>query len=178
MKKEIEYYFKFWKSELKAFIYRLSNRIRRIPYRIKKILKYVKLAYNDWDFDYLFMLNLEQMKLKEMEKYFSRKKVKDYCEYTLRDIKICIKLLNVINQSDTSYEVKYNGNPFSPDAYYSTTRMKYVNVKNMKRFMDASFYNSTNKDCLRASLEDELRQLKAWNLYCDIRKNNMKTWWF
>lgn len=74
MKKEIEYYFKFWKSELKAFIYRLSNRIRRIPYRIKKILKYVKLAYNDWDFDYLFMLNLEQMKLKEMEKYFSRKK--------------------------------------------------------------------------------------------------------
>lgn len=48
----------------------------------------------------------------------------------------------------------------------------------MKRFMDASFYNSTNKDCLRASLEDELRQLKAWNLYCDIRKNNMKTWWF
>ena len=42
MKKENEYYIKSWKSEFKMFFKRFKNKIKRIPYRIKKIFKYIK----------------------------------------------------------------------------------------------------------------------------------------
>ena len=69
--KKNEYYIKSWKSEFKMFFKRFKNKIKRIPYRIKKIFKYIKLAYNDWDWDYYYMLILEKAKLEDMARYYA-----------------------------------------------------------------------------------------------------------
>lgn len=178
MKREIEYYIKFWKPELKSFFKRFKNRIKRIPYRIKKILKYLKLAYNDWDWDYSYMLSLEKAKLEDIVYYFSRSNIAKEDWAVARDAKICIKLIDIINEKDSSYDIKYKEKYNWED--YDVVPTKRVNVKNIKRFdgLDCYLSNSykANVD-LRYLVKDDLRIKKAWNLYCKIREYNMRNWW-
>ena len=97
MKKEIEYYIKFWKSKFKMFFTRFKNKIKRIPYRIKKIFKYIKLAYNDLDWDYYYMLILEKAKFEDIANYFTKSNIAEEDWAVARDAKICIKLIDIIN---------------------------------------------------------------------------------
>ena len=174
MKKENEYYTKFCKSEFKMFFKRFKNKIKRIPYRIKKIFKYIKLAYNDWDWDYYYMLILEKAKFEDVANYFTKSNIAEEDWAVARDAKICIKLIDIISGKDSSYDIKYNQKDFD------VIITKYVNIKNIKRFDESSNYLSntykTNAD-LRYLIKDDLRIKKAWNLYCKIREYNMRDWW-
>lgn len=176
MKKEIEYYFKFWKSELKSFFKRFKNRIKRISYRISKVFKYAKLAYNDWDWDYYYMLSLERAKLEDIANYFSKSNIAEGDWAVARDAKICIKLIDIINGKDSSYDIKYK-EKYNLEKF-DIIRLKRVNIKNIKRFMNISCCNRYNIYLdSRHIIEDDLRERKAWNLYCKIREYNMKSWW-
>ena len=174
MKKENEYYTKFCKSEFKMFFKRFKNKINRIFFRIKKIFKYIKLAYNDLDWDYYYMLILEKAKFEDIANYFTKSNIAEEDWAVARDAKICIKLIDIINGEDSSYNVKYNQKNFDVNI------TKYVNIKNIKRFDGSSNYFSnaykTNAD-LRYLIKDDLRIKKAWNLYCKIREYNMRDWW-
>lgn len=173
MKKEIEYYIKFWKSEFKMFFKRFKNKIKRIPYRIKKIFKYIKLAYNDLDWDYYYMLILEKAKFEDIANYFTKSNIAEEDWAVARDAKICIKLIDIINGKDSSYDMKYNQKNFD------VIITKYVNIKNIKRFDESNYLSNdykANVD-LRYLVKDDLRIKKAWNLYCKIREYNMKDWW-
>ena len=173
MKKEIEYYIKIWKSEFKMFFKRFKNKIKRIPYRIKKIFKYIKLAYNDWDWDYYYMLILEKAKFEDIANYFTKSNIAEEDWAVARDAKICIKLIDIISGKDSSYDIKYN----QKDSDVIIT--KYVNIKNIKRFDESNYLSNdykANVD-LRYLVKDDLRIKKAWNLYCKIREYNMRDWW-
>lgn len=173
MKKEIEYYIKLWKSEFKMFFKRFKNRIKRIPYRIKKIFKYIKLAYNDFDWDYYYMLILEKAKFEDIANYFTKSNIAEEDWAVARDAKICIKLIDIIIGEDSSYDMKYNQKNFD------VIITKYVNIKNIKRFDESNYFSNaykTNVD-LRYLVKDDLRIKKAWNLYCKIREYNMRDWW-
>ena len=171
--KKNEYYIKSWKSEFKMFFKRFKNKIKRIPYRIKKIFKYIKLSYNDWDWDYCYMLILEKAKLEDMARYYATCNIAETDWAVARDAKICIKLIDIISGEDSSYDVKYNQKDFD------VIITKYVNIKNIKRFDVPNYFSSaykTNVD-LRYLIKDDLRIKKAWNLYCKIREYNMRDWW-
>ena len=173
MKKEIEYYIKFWKSEFNMFFKRFKNKIKRIPYRIKKIFKYIKLAYNDLDWDYYYMLILEKAKFEDIANYFTKSNIAEEDWAVARDAKICIKLIDIINGKDSSYDMKYNQKNFD------VIITKYVNIKNIKRFDESNYLSNdykANVD-LRYLVKDDLRIKKAWNLYCKIREYNMMDWW-
>lgn len=173
MKKEIEYYIKFWKSEFKMFFKRFKNKIKRILYRIKKIFKYIKLAYNDLDWDYYYMLILEKAKFEDIANYFTKSNIAEEDWAVARDAKICIKLIDIINGKDSSYDMKYNQKNFD------VIITKYVNIKNIKRFDESNYLSNdykANVD-LRYLVKDDLRIKKAWNLYCKIREYNMMDWW-
>ena len=173
MKKEIEYYIKFWKSKFKMFFKRFKNKIKRIPYRIKKIFKYIKLAYNDLDWDYYYMLILEKAKFEDIANYFTKSNIAEEDWAVARDAKICIKLIDIINGKDSSYDMKYNQKNFD------VIITKYVNIKNIKRFDESNYLSNdykANVD-LRYLVKDDLRIKKAWNLYCKIREYNMMDWW-
>lgn len=172
MKKEIEYYIKSWKSEFKMFFKRFKNKIKRIPYRIKKIFKYIKLAYNDWDWDYYYMLILEKAKLEDMARYYATCNIAETDWTVARDAKICIKLIDIISGEDSSYNVKYNQKNFD------VVITKYVNIKNIKRFDESNYLSNAYKtNAIRYLIKDDLRIKKAWNLYCKIREYNMRDWW-
>lgn len=172
MKKEIEDYIKLWKSEFKMFFKRFKNKIKRIPYRIKKIFKYIKLAYNDWDWDYYYMLILEKAKLEDMARYYATCNIAETDWTVARDAKICIKLIDIISGEDSSYNVKYNQKNFD------VVITKYVNIKNIKRFDESNYFSNAYKtNAIRYLIKDDLRIKKAWNLYCKIREYNMRDWW-
>ena len=120
------------------------------------------------------MLILEKAKFEDVANYFTKSNIAEEDWAVARDAKICIKLIDIINGEDSSYDIKYNQKNFDVNI------TKYVNIKNIKRFDGSSNYFSnaykTNAD-LRYLIKDDLRIKKAWNLYCKIREYNMRDWW-
>lgn len=146
----------------------ITSCISYFIWRIKRVLDFIKLAWNDHDFNYLFILKLEKFKL---EKLLEACKLFPY-NHGAKDISLCIKLINIIIGEDCSYKIDFN---------FKRTSLKYINIKNAKRFLSESAYedltdfNDKNPN-LTYAIKDELRISKAWNLYCQIRKDKFRTW--
>lgn len=150
----------------------------RFVYRVKKLRDFIKLGWNDEDFDYVFILYIEKYKLKklleEYEKHKGYRFFSDNMEWSIRNIRICKNLIDIITGKDTSYKITAPG--------YKKNILKYVNVGNAHRFMSESMYKelkslSKSNGFLHESISDEIRRCKAWSLYCQIRKDNFMTWW-
>ena len=175
MKKEIEYYIKIWKSELKMFFKRFKNKIKRIPYRIKKIFKYIKLAYNDFDWDYYYMLILEKAKLEDMARYYATCNIAETDWAVARDARICSRLIDIINGDNSSYTYRYKENGCTDGS--GIIKLKKVNRFNKDVRLPVYLLSKGDNNEMAWLFEDELRIEKAWNLYCKIRENNMRSWW-
>ena len=111
------------------------------------------LRKKNFDFDYYYLLILEQRKLKRMLKYFKKHNYVD-TTFIIRDILICINLLNIIN---------------------SNSYTKKVNLRNCKRFNIPS--NLINNELFKDYICEELAVQKAFHLYNLIRQYRMQTWW-
>ena len=149
--------------------------MKRLWYRIQfwiehhlspRHLKVVKTAYDSPAYDWAYLLKLERSKLKEMKTYFETKFVRETFDHE-NDIKwigICIKLIDIIIESsvyDTPEEVN-----------------KYVNTRNMKRFYHLK--KGVTWDKVENHVKhwpNDLRILKAENLYYEIRKYYTRYWW-
>ena len=149
--------------------------MKRLWYRIQfwiehhlspRHLKVVKTAYDGPAYDWEYLLKLEQSKLKEMKAYFETKFVRETFDHEndIKWISICIKLIDIIIESnvyDTPEEVN-----------------KYVNIRNMKRFYRLK--KGTTWDKVENHVKhwpNDLRILKAENLYYEIRKHYTRGWW-
>lgn len=105
-----------------------------------------------WDSGYL--LDIEKHYLKQMLKYFIKSDLTVNNEYVVRDIKICLSLIDIIKNEAED--------------------MSYINIKNYKRFipiLDMEFLHSDN------TVERMIAQEKAFHLYNKIRAYKMQTWW-
>lgn len=129
-------------------------------------LKVVKTAYDGPAYDWTYLLKLEQSKLKEMKAYFETKFVRETFDHEndIKWIDICIKLIDIITESnvyDTPEEIN-----------------KYVNTSNIKRFYHLR--KGVTWDKVEAYVKrwpNDLRILKAENLYYEIRKHYTRYWW-
>lgn len=126
--------------------------------RSTTVKKYHKILKEDKDYDWEFMLDLERFKLKRMAQYFSKSQIVSDWEIIVKEINLCIKLIDIITERDTL------GN-----FYDGTKKLPYVNTKNYKRFLK-SFYNND-------FYYSELRVTKALYLYNLIRTYKMRSWW-
>ena len=52
------------------------------------------------DWDYVFMLEMEYMKLRQMEEYFKEMDTFVGIEYVRRDLRICLRLLDIVMERD------------------------------------------------------------------------------
>ena len=164
-----------------AMVINLSAKIKMrwslFVHRIKKLRDFIKLGWNDEDFDYAFILYTEKYKLEKLLEEFEKHKeyrfFPDNIEWNIRNIRICKNLIDIITGKDTSYEITLPG--------HKENILKYVNVKNSKRFLGErykemkSLYESNS--LMRKYIADEIRVCKAWSLYCQIRKDNFMSWW-
>ena len=64
-----------------------------------KINRWVRFLSKERDWDYVFMLEMEYMKLRQMEEYFKEMDTFVGIEYVRRDLRICLRLLDIVMES-------------------------------------------------------------------------------
>ena len=65
-----------------------------------KINRWVRFLSKERDWDYVFMLEMEYMKLRQMEEYFKEMDTFVGIEYVRRDLRICLRLLDIVMERD------------------------------------------------------------------------------
>ena len=155
----------------------LSTLIYRIKYRIKRLCDFIKLGWNDYD-HYDNLLTLEKYKLSKMAdgyEIFAGNMDKDFSEYQkiIRDLRLCVKLIDIVNGTDNAYKAAYNHETH----YYDKKGVKYVNMRNAYRFISPKLQKlyDTNK-WLDIAITNEVRRMKAWSLYIYIKALNINRW--
>lgn len=138
--------------------YSIKRRIKRFFYSILNIAKWSKVLWNEQDWDYGFLLDIIQYKLKKMEKYFS---TADICtsetyDEILDSLRICIKSLEKIINEDSFNEFHNN----LPDHTYGK---EYTEVE--RKLFTEAVDNYTKKE---KELNDE---------FFDTMKENFRKWW-
>lgn len=165
--------------------------------RKSPIHAYKRLLADDHDWDYAYLVALEKKKLQRMHDCIKREGHLENNAIVVRDIGICIRLIDIFMEDDAAYTTwlnrSYSGKmprfvklengfyrlddqDWKPLADYPA----YVNVRNERRF----FRSTPIKDAKAEGDRDKvirsivsLRQQKALHLYHLIREYKMFTWW-
>lgn len=127
-----------------------------------------------WDFAYL--LELEQHKIREIRNYMQKHHHLINWQLVIRDMNICLKLIDIILEKDQYYN-SWLDNCYGSKPYKQLPFPVYVNAKNYKRFMPLLEKFGHDDVYLQANLNISLRQKKALYLYNKIRAYRMETWW-
>lgn len=130
--------------------------------------------------DYAYLLEIEQRKLREMAAYFKKSQLTEGWEFQVRDCELCVKLLDIIMEKDPYYKSwlrQTYGDPVSED-----TNVKfpvYINTRNSDRFWEGfnSEIEKHSKNKILAAMKSHLRSEKAFQLYHKIRMYRMHNWW-
>ena len=156
----------------------------------KKFKQYEKIIRKDEDFDFGYLLELERFKLKRMVYSFETASVPHVgIEYTIRDLKICVNLLDIIFEDDAPskmYNDEYMKRNFivvSPTEGSRTSAISFneekipkfpihVNTRNAKRF-----WKSWDDTTMWSIHLQDLRRVKALHLYNKIRNRCFGWWW-
>ena len=127
-----------------------------------------------WDFGYL--LKLEQYKIREMCRYFQKSKLTEGWELQVRDLKICDKLISIINEEDKHYR-GWLDRCYGVYAKGQIPFPVHVNTNNYKRFMPEVENFHEENIVLHNGLLISLREVKALHLYNKIRAYRTFSWW-
>lgn len=155
----------------------------------KKFKQYEKLLRKDGDFDFGFLLELERFKLKRMVHSFETASVPHVgIEHTIRDLKMCVKLLDIIFEDDAPSKMHSDAylnfrlfeiGPKDENGHSRLIRTDqeipkfpvHINTKNAKRF------DKNWNEYMDAMVQPELRKMKALRLYNKLRNRCFHWWW-
>lgn len=140
-----------------------------------KLRKARRIWGKPWDSCYL--LYIEQWKLREMAKYFKKSQLAAGRERQVKEIELCIKLIDIILEKDSYYNswLKLN-HDWNPHETIVRPFPKYINTGNINRFIPGIDIKTFNPDLIE-SIKVQLRINKAFYLYHKIRLERMLTWW-
>lgn len=127
-----------------------------------------------WDFGYL--LKLEQYKIREMHDYIKKNHHLSNWEYVVREMQICIKLIDIILENDKYYQ-GWLHNCYGSKPYKHLPFPIYVNLKNCRRFVPSLSKEEIENSSLKSHYCQDLRRVKAMHLYNKIRAYKMWGWW-
>ena len=128
------------------------------------------------NYDYYFLLKLEQRKLKEMIKDFTKWKHHVDWDLCIREMNLCIQLIDIILEQDQYYK-SWLHNSFGKSPFEAKEFPVHVNIKNSKRFFKNRNFNIPKNEALIKHWIPELRRKKALYLYNKIRTSRMLSWW-
>ena len=126
-----------------------------------------------WDFAYL--LALEQHKIREMRNYMQKYHHLMNWQLVVRDMNICLKLIDIILEKD-QYYCSWLDNSYGSKPYKQLPFPVYVNLRNYKRFIPTIDVDKYNESLL-SHLQSNIRKEKAMHLYNKIRAYKMWGWW-
>jgi len=168
------------------------ERFREVIYWIrmhtkKRFLRVLKATLKSYPYDSSFLLEIEQAKLNEIADYIEVNDRFVGCEFVVRDIRLCVKLIEIL-KNDTKYfhfngdirlvpsgKVDEDGNDImelkpTPDFKYVCD--VNVNKRNINRFVR----NQKEKEIFERQ-PHELYLKKARCLYHKIRSEREEEWW-
>ena len=125
--------------------------------------------------DACFLLEIEKRKLTEIRDYIAKHKRHVDWELDVRDMNICLKLLDIILEKDQYYR-SWLDNCYGSRPHKQLPFSVYVNLRNYKRFIPCLDINKYNESLL-AHLQSNIRKEKAMYLYNKIRAYKMLGWW-
>ena len=148
----------------------IMKKIANFFLSIKNIIRWIPTLFKDREWDYSFMLEIEQKKLKNMIKWYEQH---DYGHSVsghgiVREMKLAISLIDIILEKDNWWHID---NAYYPEYYNFVENQplqqkcfildKYVNTRNYKRFFPLLSDNVIKQPVWII----ELRVKKAWVLY-------------
>lgn len=153
----------------------------------KRFLRVLKATLKSYPYDSSFLLEIEQAKLNEIADYIEENDRFVGCEYVVRDIRLCVRLIEILKH-ETDY-FHFNGDiRFVPSGKVDeggneimelkpTSDFEYVcdvkvNMKNIDRFAR----NQAEKEMFKRQ-PHELYLRKARCLYHKIRSEREENWW-
>ena len=160
----------------------IMKKIANFFLSIKNIIRWIPTLFKDREWDYSFMLEIEQRKLKNMIKWYEQN---DYGHSVsghriVREMKLAISLIDIILEKDNWWHID---NAYYPEYYNFVANQplqqkcfildKYVNTRNYKRFFPLLSDNVIKQSVWTI----ELRVKKAWVLYNALRERYMLQWW-
>ncbi len=166
----------------KFIYYKIWIKIKNFFLNIYNIIRWIPILWKDREWDYAFMLKIEQKKLMNMIKWYETNNYGHTTAgpSTVRQMKLAVNLLDIILENDDWWHIDYPENykfvvdhKFQPLPISSFVIEKYVNTRNYKRFFPWMSDNAMQ----RPSLVIELRKQKAWCLYHKLREQYMMHWW-
>jgi hypothetical protein len=143
---------------------------------------YKRLLAKDHDWDYAFLIALEKKKLQRMHDCIKRESPMKHKDFVVRDIAICIRLIDIFMEEDAAYTTWLNQS-FSGkvEERQIVDYPVYVNTRNEKRFFRCTPIKddqlSGNRTRVLLTIPS-LRQLKALHLYHLIREYKLLGWWY
>ena len=142
----------------------------KIKVGISNILWWLKVIWNDRQYDFEFIYVIELRKIQRMIKWWSSGGPITEKELILRDLRICEYLLKVIiGEIDYTTIIE----SITPSTEYSYKFNHYINTRNSKRFLKISEEIDKNHWVYLNDLYIE----KCRNLYYLIHKYRIETWW-
>jgi hypothetical protein len=158
---------------------------------------YKRLMAEDVDWDYRCLIALEKKKLQRMHDCFKYGGWFDHQNFVVRDIAICIRLIDIIMEEDAVFkswlhqsfsgELKYTkvgDNLYKVDVDEDRPIADfpvYVNVRNERRFFRRTPIKDAQSEGNRTKViltRPRLRQQKALHLYHLIREYKLFEWWY
>ena len=141
--------------------------------------KFRRIWGKPWDWYYL--LNLERCKIREMMNDVSKTRRFVGYQTVLRDMQICIKLIDIVLEEDAPYKSWLHQNYGKPlkdfEHFDEMPFSKYINVKNADRFLKPVNYVADPDSRIYQDLLVEYRKVKALALYNKIRTYKIFSWW-
>lgn len=142
------------------------------------------------DFDFYYLLKLEQLKIRKMTKYFKKHSIIADAPLVIRDLIISDRLISIILEEDNIYKAHINQciRNSRSEGLPLVNGTIYINAKNERRFFrstpikDNNEYREPYRGELGRNFRDKtlkmsLRRLKALHLYNMIREYRMLNWW-
>ena len=156
----------------------MKRRIKTLIRNCKFIYKILKFGLPDYDHHYLYQV--EKAKLEQMLDHHQNLDLGEGIEFgntqsNIRDLKICIKLLDLIILDDDVDLV-----PVKSKRYYDIVCNKTVNVQNAGRFHRPwkEYLNEEDiEPSLKESIKGSLYREKCIRLYNLIRAYRAQNWW-
>lgn len=158
------------------------NKVNRFFRNVRNVIRWIPTLYKDREWDYSFMLEIEQKKLKNMIKWYEQN---DYGNstsglMTVKQMKLAVSLLDIILEKENFWSIDYPedyefvvDHTYKPLSQTSFVIDKYINTKNYKRF-----FSWLNDNAMKSpSWKIDLRIKKAWCLYHKLREQYMMCWW-
>lgn len=148
-----------------------------------KFRPYKRVLKEDYDFDFASMLPILEVKLKKLAKQFEEDKLVEGWQKMVQEINLAVKLINIINGNDPTYEYLDKSLPVLEREKRGVKILKYVNGRNFYRFFtvyksDADLYTDKfKKQQEYYYFFDTLREDKAWSLLWKLISYRARTWW-